>query len=267
MTRDAPARSLGERFRAEGLDWLVPEWEAHTSVRAFATTRSGGTSQGPFATMNLGRATADDPAALAANRARLSALLPAAPVWLEQVHGTAVATLHATPPATVPKADAAVTREPDVVCAVLTADCVPVVFASRTGRAVGVAHAGWRGLAGGVVEATVDALRTLDAPPSDLVAWLGPAIGPTAFEVGADVVAAFCDRHADDARCFVPRTAGKWLADLPGLARRRLHAAGVAAVEGGRWCTSTDDARFYSYRRDRTSGRMATVVWLARRAV
>lgn len=260
---DAGDRGLAARLRADGLDWLVPAWHAHACVRAFATTRRGGTSQGAYATMNVGRATADDPDVVAANRARLGCYLPAAPVWLDQVHGTTVVTLGATVPAAAPIADAAVTNVRGAVCAALTADCVPVLFASRTGRAVGVAHAGWRGLAAGIVEATVDALRALAAPPADLVAWLGPAIGPTAFEVGADVVAAFRDRHADDARFFAPRSHDRWLADLPGLVRRRLHAAGITAVTGGHWCTHTDAARFYSHRRDRTTGRMAAVVWLA----
>ncbi len=260
---DTNARTLADRFRVDGLDWIIPEWEAHASVRAFATTRTGGASRGPYATMNLGRATGDDGNALAANRARLGAYLPAPPVWLQQVHGTTVATFPAIGPSTPPVADAAVTGEPGIVCAVLTADCVPVLFASRTGRAVGVAHAGWRGLAGGVLESTLDALRALEAPPADVVAWLGPAIGPMSFEVGADVLAAFCDQHAGDVQYFAPRPNGKWLADLPGLARRRLRAAGVAAVTGGGWCTYADDDRFFSYRRNRASGRMAAVVWLA----
>jgi len=259
----ATERTLANWLRADGLDWIVPEWQVPTTVRAFATTRNGGTSSGAYATMNLGRTTADDERALAANRARLDEYLPSPPVWLEQVHGTGVAVLGAPVPSTPPIADAAVTRETGVVCAVLTADCVPVLFASRTGRAVGVAHAGWRGLASGVLESTINALRALNAPPADLVAWLGPAIGPTAFEVGADVVAAFCDPHPGDAQCFVRRPDGKWLADLAGLARRRLHASGVADVTGGSWCTHTDGARFFSYRRNRASGRMAAVVWLA----
>jgi purine-nucleoside/S-methyl-5'-thioadenosine phosphorylase / adenosine deaminase len=260
---DSTAPSLADRFRGDGLDWIIPEWDAHASVRAFATTRNGGASRGPYATMNLGRATADDESALAANRARLDAYLPASPVWLQQVHGTTVTILAGIAPSTPPVADAAVTREPGIVCAVLTADCVPVLLASRTGRAVGVAHAGWRGLAGGILESTLGALRALDAPPADVVAWLGPAIEPASFEVGADVVAAFCEPHPGDAQYFAPRPNGKWLADLPGLARRRLQAAGVAAVTGGGWCTYADHERFFSYRRNRTSGRMAAVVWIA----
>jgi YfiH family protein len=147
------------------------------------------------------------------------------------------------------------------VCAVLTADCLPVLFAERHGRAVGIANAGWRGLAAGILEATVAALRDLDAPAGDLVAWLGPGIGPDAFEVGGEVRAAFCDRDQGAAACFVPHGERKWLADLYGLARRRLAAAGVAQVSGGGYCTSTDASRFFSYRRDRATGRMAALIW------
>jgi len=258
----AATAPLGDRFRAAGVDWIVPAWAAPPNVRAFATTRNGGASAGPYATMNLGRSGADDRAALAENRRRLAAHLPAPPVWLQQEHGVAVATLGPRAPDAPPIADAAVTRAPGVVCAVLTADCLPVLFANRAGTAVGIAHAGWRGLAAGVLEATVAALAAPDAGPGDLYAWLGPAIGPAAFEVGADVVAAFCTADPGAAANFVPHRAGKWHADLEALARQRLAAAGVAAVTGGGFCTHTDGARFFSYRRERESGRMAALVWL-----
>lgn len=259
----AESSSLDTELRAAGLDWIVPDWTAPPEVDAFVTTRHGGVSIGPLATMNLGRNSDDDPAALAVNRQRLQAFLPAAPVWLAQVHGSAVATLNRAPApdAPPPIADAAVTREPGVVCAVLTADCLPVLFAERHGRAVGVAHAGWRGLAAGILEATVAALHDLGASPGDLLAWLGPGIGPDAFEVGSEVRAAFCVGDPDAASCFVPRRDGKWLADLHRLARRRLAVAGVTQVHGSGYCTYSDAARFYSYRRDRASGRMAALIW------
>jgi YfiH family protein len=252
-------------LRAAGLDWIVPDWPVTPDIRAFVTTRRGGTSTGTCATMNLGRSGDDEAAALAANRCRLDAFLPAAPVWLDQVHGTAVAVLDRAPSpgAPAPIADAAVTRERGIVCAVLVADCLPVLFADVGGTAVGVAHAGWRGLAAGVLEATVAAMGDLGTPAGDLVAWLGPGIGPDAFEVGDEVRAAFCDREPEAAMCFEPHRDGKWLANLCGLARRRLAAAGVPRVSGGGYCTYRDPARFFSYRRERSSGRMAALVWLA----
>ena len=265
MTDPAPPTVLATRLAAAGLDWILPDWIVPDHVCALATTRSGGVSTGPCATMNLGRSVGDDAEALAENRRRLATHLPAAPTWLDQVHGATVATLTAAS-ATLPSpiADAAVTRERGVVCAVLTADCLPVLFADREGHAVGVAHAGWRGLAAGVLEATIAALGELGARPDELVAWLGPAIGPARFEVGADVY----DRHcADDARAalaFTPRHPGKWHADLYGLARARLARSGVRQVAGAGYCTHTDAARFYSHRRERDTGRMATAIWLAR---
>jgi hypothetical protein len=259
----AESATLAAQFRIAGLDWIVPGWPAPPGVGAFVTTRQGGVSTGPTASMNLGR-NGDDAAALAENRRRLERFLPARPVWLDQVHGRAVATLDraSTANAARPIADAAVTREPGVVCAVLAADCLPVLFAERNGGAVGIAHAGWRGLAAGVLEATVAALADLGANPGDLLAWLGPGIGPAAFEVGDDVRAACCAVEADATACFVPSHDGKWLADLYALARRRLAAAGVVHVSGGNLCTRGDPTRFFSWRRDRTAGRMAALVWI-----
>ena len=191
------ATVLASRLAAAGLDWIVPAWPAPAAVGALATTRRGGVSAGPYAAMNLGRSGRDDASALAENRRRLTAFLPSPPVWLDQVHGTAVATLtreSAAMPA--PVADAAVTRDRGVVCAILTADCLPVLFADGRGTAVGIAHAGWRGLAAGVLEATIAALCDLGVRPDDVLAWLGPAIGPARFEVGADVRDAFCTSDA-----------------------------------------------------------------------
>lgn len=236
---------------------FVPPWPVHPAVRAFVTVRGGGASGDPFASFNLGDHVGDAPQAVAANRAALRATLPAEPLWLEQVHGADVADADAA--SGVPRADAAVARRAGVVCAILTADCLPVLYAADDGSVVAAAHAGWRGLAAGVLEATVAAMAV---PPEDVVAWLGPAIGPAAFEVGADVHAAFC---ATDGACgafFAPLREGKWLADLPGLARHRLARLRIGAA-GGTWCTHTEADRFFSWRRDKASGRMALVAWLA----
>ncbi len=262
MTGEA---GLAARFTASRLDWIVPDWQAPGGVRAFATTRHGGVSMGARATMNLGRSLGDDASALAENRRRLESFLPAAPTWLTQVHGADVAVLTASSPrAPSPVADAAVTRDPDVICAVLTADCLPVLLADRGGNAVGIAHAGWRGLAAGVLEATLTALGELGVGPEDTVAWLGPAIGPDRFEVGADVRDRFCANDPAAEASFAPQRPGKWHADLFALARARLARAGVSHVTGGGHCTHSDAARFFSYRRERDTGRMATAIWLAR---
>lgn len=241
-----------------GTGFLVPDWPAPASVRATVTTRAGGVSSGPWTSLNLATHVGDDPAAVAENRRRLRAALdlPSEPAWLQQVHGHAVARL----PGPLPDAaDAAVAFGPGAVCAVLVADCLPVFLANRDGDRVGVAHAGWRGLTAGVIEATVVALG---CDPARVVAWLGPAIGPQAFEVGEDVRAAFMAGDPAAATHFHPGRAGHWLADLPGLARRRLMQCGVASVHGGGTCTVSDPARFYSYRRDGVTGRMAALAWL-----
>lgn len=241
-----------------GAGFLVPDWPAPASVRATVTTRAGGVSSGPWTSLNLATHVGDDPAAVAENRRRLRAALdlPSEPAWLQQVHGHAVARL----PGPLPDAaDAAVAFGPGAVCAVLVADCLPVFLASRDGDRVGVAHAGWRGLTAGVIEATVVALGS---DPARVVAWLGPAIGPQAFEVGEEVRAAFMAGDPAAATHFHPGRAGHWLADLPGLARRRLMQCGVASVHGGGTCTVSDPARFYSYRRDGVTGRMAALAWL-----
>jgi YfiH family protein len=238
--------------------FLAPGWTVPPRVRAAMTTRAGGVSTGVYASFNLATHVGDDPAAVAENRRRLRGALgfPAEPAWLEQVHGTGVAVL---PAAVQAPADAAVTFTRGVVCAVLVADCLPVFLAGRAGDRVGIAHAGWRGLAAGVLEATIAALA---CPPGELVAWLGPSIGPRAFEVGAEVRDAFTAQDAGAAAAFHTGRAGRWLADLPGLARRRLAAAGVTDVSGGDLCTHGDAARFYSFRRDGVTGRLAALAWL-----
>lgn len=242
------------------MDLIRPDWPAPSRVRALFTTREGGISQGPYAGLNLGTHVGDDPVAVAENRRRLvvSEGLPGEPLWLEQVHGTEVV-VAASLPATPPRADAAVTQESGLVLSVMTADCLPVLLCDTEGQVIATAHAGWRGLCDGVLERTVAAMQ-LD--PERLLAWLGPAIGPSAFEVGAEVRAAFLARDAGAASAFVAR-GDKYLADLYRLARQRLAACGLGAVYGGGDCTFGDAARFYSYRRDGQTGRMAGLIWLA----
>jgi YfiH family protein len=252
-------------------DWLAPDWRI-AGAGAFMTTRAGGVSRGPYAAMNVGSAVGDAPASVAINRARLAEAMQARPVFLRQVHGARVVRVgvaDAAAGAAVHEADAAVTTEPGVGCVVQAADCLPVLLAAPHGRAVGAAHAGWRGLAAGVVEAAVDAVRSAaGCAPQELSAWLGACIGADAFEVGADVLVAFGvdpERSSAGADRFVAKGGGKWRADLAGLARDRLVAAGVVQVGGGIWCTVSDPARFFSYRRDGATGRMAAAVWIAAR--
>lgn len=247
-------------------DALRPDWPV--PVRSLMSTRAGGVSAPPFDSLNLRPATLpgsdDDPAAIAENQRRFAATLGARPVWLDQVHGAAVVQLGARdllPGQAPPRADASITREPGVACAVLVADCLPVLFAARDGRAVGAAHAGWRGLAAGVIESALAALCELAACDADEVSvWLGPCIGPRAFEVGAEVVEAFGGAGPRFTPCRRADGSAAWRADLAGLARDRLGAAGVAAVYGGQWCTVESASRFFSFRRDRVTGRMAAAV-------
>ena len=243
---------------SERLEFLRPDWPAPRAVRAAVTTRRGGFSTGPYASFNLAAHVGDDERAVTANRERLreALALPAEPQWLEQVHGRQVVKLGGPLPKS---ADAAVAFGPGAVAAVLTADCLPVLIASRKGDRVGIAHAGWRGLAAGVVEATVAALAT---DPAQLIAWLGPAIGSTAFEVGGEVRAMFMAVQPESDAEFRQGQGSKYLADLPGLARRRLKGCGVTQVHGGDLCTVSEPARFYSYRRDGQTGRMASLIWL-----
>lgn len=244
--------------------FITPDWPAPAGVLAATTTRQGGVSQPPFDSFNLGGHVGDAPAAVAANRKQLreSLSLPGEPDWLNQIHGTAVVDLD-TGPEGVPEADASITTTPNTVCAVLTADCLPVLFCDQDGTQVAAAHAGWRGLAAGVLEATVNSFA---APPEQIMAWMGPAIGPQAFEVGDEVRQAFVEFDPAAAEVFVgvqsEASEKKWLADVYQLARQRLAAVGVNAVYGGGRCTFTEADEFYSFRREGKTGRMVSLVWI-----
>lgn len=235
--------------------WIEPDWPAPPGVRAVSTLRRGGASGGAYAGLNLGTHVGDDLDAVAANRACLRRVLdlPAEPAWLRQVHGSDAveAGLEAEP-----AADASYTRATGVVCAVMTADCLPVLLCTKDGKGVAAVHAGWKGLVGGVIESAVGSLGT-----AELMAWLGPAIGPEAFEVGGEVRAVFLAQDAASDSAFRPGDNGRWLADIYLLARLRLRRLGVSDVYGGQWCTYTDADRFFSYRRDGVTGRMATLIW------
>lgn len=251
--------------------WLVPEWPAPPNVRAVCTTRDGGVSLGRHESLNLGDHVGDEPVHVAENRNRLRAAIGAHPVFLQQVHGTGVVALDAMQDG-VPAvrdgtaADACTATTAGLACTIMVADCLPVLFTDEAGHRVAAAHAGWRGLAGGVLEQTVNAFGSAGA--AGVMAWVGPCIGPKAFEVGPEVKAAFEAHAAEAASCFQPAQApGKWLADLPALARQRLRAAGVAAtaIHGNdgsdSWCTVANPSRFFSHRRDGVSGRFAGLVW------
>ena len=235
-------------------------------MRAVCSTRQGGVSTGPYASLNLGDHVGDDAGAVAENRARLARALGVRPVFLQQVHGTEVAVLdEETADGTV--ADACISTQRGVACTIMVADCLPMLFTTLSGRVVGAAHAGWRGLAAGVIESTLlQMIRATATPTSDILVWLGPCIGPLAFEVGPEVLTAFVGKDAGSAQSFAPQVNGKFLADLAGLARRRLGAMGVTRIFGNdssvAWCTVSNPSRFFSHRRDRVSGRMAAGIWL-----
>jgi YfiH family protein len=245
--------------------WLVPQWPLPAGVRALCTTRAGGMSLPPYDAFNLGDHVGDAPEAVAAHRRVLAQQLGARPVFLQQVHGASAVRLDAsTLDATV--ADACWTADAGIACTIMVADCLPVLMAAPDGRAVAAAHAGWRGLAGGVVEHALGALcDAAGAPASAITVWLGPCIGPQAFEVGDEVREAFVAEDAAAAALFAPHGRGKWLADLAGLARQRLTRAGVAQVHGNDgsapWCTVGNPSVFFSHRRDRVSGRFAACIW------
>jgi len=238
--------------------WIVPDWPAPAHVRALTTTRKGGVSQGPYARMNLADHVGDDPAAVAQNRQRLQQQheLPGEPLWLQQVHGNTP--VNALECGTAPAADASWCHQAGVVCAVLTADCLPILMCDRCGETIAAVHAGWRGLAAGVIGKTV---RRMQVPAENLLAWLGPAIGPQAYQVGDEVRDAFIS-HQDRASLAFQRIADGWKADLYLLARQRLADCGVTAIYGGNHCTFREHEDFFSFRRDGATGRMASLIWL-----
>jgi YfiH family protein len=236
------------------MELVKPDWPAPANVWAFTSTRAGGFSKEAWSSMNLGFRCGDDPLAVHRNLEKLVSRLPAAPQWLHQVHGTQVVTHH-LPAGAEPEADGLVSFSPGQVCAVLTADCLPVLFCNRSGNRVAVAHAGWRGLAQGVLQATV---RHMKETPGEIMAWLGPAIGPGVYEVGEEVRQAFPEEQGI---CF-KKNGERWLLDLYGVARYIFIQLGITAVYGGHFCTFSDSERFFSYRRDGVTGRMASVIWL-----
>lgn len=263
MPDNAPAPAGNPPF-SKPIGWtleerhaIVPDWPAPPNVHAMSTTRGGGYGSGAYDSFNLASHVGDDPVAVAANRQLLRNRLPVVPVWLKQVHG--VRCVDVATAGHDAEADASFSRTPVQACAVLTADCLPLLLCDEAGTVVAAVHAGWRGLAAGVIEAAAGAMQV---PGARLLAWLGPAIGPAAFEVGAEVRAAFLQQDQGAAAAFVPHGTGKWLCDLYVLARRRLARLGVKRIHGGGDCTYTQRERFFSYRRDGITGRMATLVWL-----
>lgn len=242
-------------------DLIIPHWPAPANVRAIQTTRAGGVSMAPYDTLNLGMHVEDNPLNVARNRQLLNVYAPTEPVWLNQVHGVTVVDAGAA--SCVPDADAAFSKSRDAVCAVMTADCLPLLFCNREGTVVAATHAGWRGLCDGVIEATIDAMHV---PPDSLMVWLGPAIGPQAFEVGGEVRQEFIMQQSEAMDAFVPAGGDKWLGNMYRLAQLRLGRKGVTEIHGGGvdqdYCTYTDASRFFSFRRDGKTGRMASLIWL-----
>jgi YfiH family protein len=252
------------------LNKIEPSWTVSQQIQAFCTTRQGGQSKSPFNSLNLGLNAGDDAADVMENRSILRSSLPAEPLWLKQIHGVTVTTpTSRSAQGNGPfMADASVTNIPNEVLAVLTADCMPVLFASRNGDVIGAAHAGWRGLSSGILENTIDEMIALSPglTTSDISAWMGPAIGPSAFEVGEDVLQTFAQQDQSIlAKAFIPiiETPGKYLADLYLLARDRLRVLGIEQIDGGEFCTVNDPERFFSYRRDKVTGRFATFIWIS----
>jgi len=236
---------------------IIPDWPAPFNVKALQTTRAGGISSPPYDSLNFGDHVGDSPLAVERNRILLNRLLPSEPVWLKQMHGTVV--VSADTANCLPQADACIARHRAAVCVVMTADCLPILLCDTQGSVVGVAHAGWKGLAAGVIEATV---RAMEAAPENIMAWLGPAISQDEFEVGDEVRAAFLAIQPQAIDAFIPGRSGKWYADLYALARLRLNALGINRIYGGGSCTYRDRHRYFSYRRDGATGRMGTFIWL-----
>lgn len=245
----------------QNLNFITPNWPAPANVKALQTTRIGGVSQGPYTSLNLGEHVKDDPLAVAHNRQLLSPYLPSEPVWLNQIHSTEV--IDAAKSGCLENADGAFTTQADVVCVTMTADCLPVLLCDKAGTVVAAVHAGWRGLCDGVIEA---AIAKMPVKSEDIMAWLGPAIGPNAFEVGDDVREQFMQKDVQAISAFTSH-GDKWLCDIYTIAKQRLTAVGVKAIYGSsvneEFCTYTDEARFFSFRRDNVTGRMASLIWLS----
>ncbi|BCM25250.1 peptidoglycan editing factor PgeF [Methyloradius palustris] len=238
-------------------NFIIPNWPAPANIKALQTTRTGGLSQSPYDSLNFGDHVGDDALTVARNRQLLNPFVPTEPLWLKQTHSTIA--VNAALTSCLPEADAAYSKQKNVVCAVMTADCLPILLCDEAGTAVAAIHAGWKGLLYGVIESTINAL---DIEPRHLYAWFGPAIGPTAFEVGRDVYDGFLQLYTDSAQAFVQlNTKDKWLADIYQLARLRMINLGVTQIYGGDYCTHTDQERFFSFRRDGDTGRMATLIW------
>ena len=252
------------------INQIKPDWVVPQQIKAFCTTRQGGVSKTPFNTLNLGLNAGDDLADVLHNRSILRSHLPTEPLWLKQTHGVTISTpaSRSASTATTFEADASVTNIPNEVLAILTADCMPVLFASKTGGVIGAAHAGWRGLSGGVLENMLQEMLVLSPglSPKDIVAWMGPAIGPTAFEVGEDVLHAFAAQDStilSEAFKPIAGSAGKYLANLYLLAQDRLRSFGIEQIDGGDFCTFNDAEKFFSYRRDKETGRFASLIWIS----
>lgn len=245
----------------QNLSFIMPDWPAPDNVRALQTTRIGGISKPPYASLNLGTHVQDDPIAVAHNRQLLSPFLPSEPVWVNQVHGVKV--IDAAKSGCLETADGAFATQANVVCVTMTADCLPVLLCDKAGTVVSAVHAGWRGLCDGVIEA---AIAKMSVQAGEILAWLGPAIGPDAFEVGSEVRAQFIEKDAQAISAFKPQ-GEKWLCDIYAIAKQRLNKLGVTQIYGGRinesFCTYSDAERFFSYRRDGVTGRMASLIWLA----
>ena len=236
---------------------IIPDWPAGVNVKTLQTTRPGGYSNAPYDSLNLGDHVGDSPMSVARNRMLLNTLLPSEPVWLNQVHGTVVA--KADMAGCLPQADACIARHRDAVCVVMTADCLPVLLCDKQGSVVGAAHAGWKGLAAGVIQAAV---QVMEVAPQNLMAWMGPAISQQAFEVGDEIRTLFVEADAKTAGAFIAGQPGKWFADIYALARLRLNELGITRIYGGGYCTYRERERFFSYRRDGATGRMGTFIWL-----
>ena len=237
------------------IDLIVPDWPAPSNVKAIQATRNGGFSVAPYSSLNLGAHVQDDALAVAKNRQLLNQYLPSEPVWLNQVHGTEV--IDAAQSSCIQEADASFSKNKNVVCVTMTADCLPVLLCNRQGTAVAAIHAGWRSLCDGVIETTIE---LLGVQSEDLIAWLGPAIGPNAFEVGGEVRAAFMAQDAQAGQAF-KASGDKWLGDLYLIAKQRLNNKGVTEIYGGGQCTFSNPDKYFSFRRDGVTGRMATMIW------